>query len=115
LLEITIALLVMSVTLMASAGAFTTSLRSVGRSQVQSRGGVFLQTVMEDVAAQPYANLLTLNGTRVYDHANAASSTFSVDLTVFLASVDLQQVQAVLTDLRSQKVIARVTTMRTRT
>jgi hypothetical protein len=38
-----------------------------------------------------------------------------VDLTVFLAAVDLLQVQAVLTDLRTQKVIARVTTQRTRT
>ena len=115
LLEVTIAIIVIATVLLTSAGAFTTSLRGVNRAQLQSRGAVFLQTVMEDVGAQPYANLSAFNGNRIYDKATATTSNFSVDLTVFVAAVDLQQVRAVLTDLRTQRVLARVSTVRTRT
>jgi len=115
LIEVSIALAIVAVVLLASVGSFTTSLRGVNGAQRQSRGSLFLQRVMEDIAAQSYANLPAFNGNRFYDQTNATTSNFSVDLTVFMAAVDLQQVQAVLTDVRSQRVLARVTTMRTRT
>lgn len=108
-------MVIVATVLLSSVGSFTTSLRGVNGAQRQSRGSLFLETVMEDLAAQPYANLPSFNGNRFYDRTNATASNFSVDLTVFLAAVDLQQVQAVLTDVRSQRVLARVTTMRTRT
>lgn len=113
-LEITIAVTIVAVMLMGSTTAFMSSIQGVQNARKQSRGAVFLRTVMEDVAAQDYADLPSLNGDRILDDANAARATFAVDLTVFLAAVDLQQVEAELRDLRTNRVLGRVVTLRSR-
>jgi Tfp pilus assembly protein PilV len=111
-LEVTIAMTIMTTVLLGSAGALLSSLSAVNAARRTSRGKVFLETVMEDLAAQPYTALPTFNGNKVYDKGNANASNFSVDLTVFLSAPNLQQVQAVLTDLRSKRVVGRLTTLR---
>jgi len=113
LIEVTIALAVVATIVMASAGSFTQSISAVKSARRTSEAGVFLRTVMEDLSAQPYANLLSFNGNRIYDGASSSSSNYSADVTTFLTSVDLIQVQAVATDLQSGKEVGRVTTLRT--
>ena len=113
-LEVTIAMTIVSTILLASAKAFSTNFTAVNTAQSMTRGAVFLETVMEDLSVQPYENLAAFNGNRIYDGATAQRSSYAVDLTVFLAAVDLQQVQAVLTDLRTNREIARLTTLRSR-
>ncbi len=113
-LEVMIALAITSTALMATAGAFSSSLSAANSALTRTRATVFLGTVMEDLSAQEYDNLLALNGERIFDQANEAHSSYAVDLTVFLAAVDLLQVQAQVTDLGTQSVITRVTTLRSR-
>ena len=114
ILEVTIAFAILSTVLLASAEGFTSSLLATRGAQSRSRGTVFLDTVMEDMYAQSYDGLLAFNGNKVYDQATLARSNYSVDLTTFLAGVDLIQVQGLLKDLRTGREIGRVTSMRTR-
>lgn len=100
--------------LMASAGAFSASLSAVDRAGRLTDGAIFLDTVMQDLSAQDYENLLAMNGNQFFDQTNAADSQYSVSLTVFTSQPDLLQVQTVLTDLRSNQVVGRVTTLRSR-
>ena len=114
MLEVTIALTIVSTVLVASAGAFMSSVSSARTAQRRSMGTVFLQTVMEDLAAQPYDNLLAFNGNTIFDQPTAAASNYSVVITVFVAAVDIQQIQCVMTDRRTNREIGRVSTMRSR-
>jgi hypothetical protein len=113
-LEVTIAFTIVCTVLMASAGAFTSGLVAVRGAQARSRGTVFMETVMEDLSAQPYDSLLAFNGNRIYDAPTIARSNCSVDLSVFLAAVDLLQVEAILKDVRTGREIGRLSTLRTR-
>lgn len=114
LIELVIALAIIGSVLVGLAGAFFASAKAVTSAQRSSRATVFLQTVLENLAAQPYDELTAFDGDRVYDAAAAAGSNWAVDLTVFTAAVDLQQVEAVLTDLQTNRVLTRVTTLRCR-
>lgn len=114
ILEITIAVAVITTVLMASAGAFVSSLSSVESAQRRTRATVYLETVMENISAQPYDNLLSFNGNHLHDQATTGSSNYGVDLTVFVSGLDLVEIQAVLLDLRSNAEITRVTTQRSR-
>lgn len=113
-IEVTIAVSVACTVLLATAGAFASSLTAVHSSQRTSQATVFLETVMEDLSAQTYDNLPAFNGNRIYDQGTANRSNYAVDLTVFLASIDLQQVRARLVDLRTNREIGRLTTFRSR-
>lgn len=113
-IEVTIAMTVSCTVLLATAGAFASSLSAVHSSQRTTQATVFLESVMEDLSAQTYDNLPAFNGNRIFDQATANRSNYAVDLTVFLASVDLQQIQATLTDLRTNREIGRLTTLRSR-
>ena len=107
-------MLMIAVVVLGAARAFSSSLSAVGHAQRTTDAAIFLETTMEDISAQPYANLLTLNGNLVYDRTDAADSDYSVALDVFLAEVDLLQVRAVLTDLRTNAEMGRVIAWRTR-
>ena len=105
---------IMATALLASTAAFASSLRAVETARRLDQGTLFLETILEDLSAQPYANLLALNGNQFFNEATLANSPFTVDLTVFLAQVDLLQVEALLTDTRSNRVVGRVTVLRSR-
>ncbi|MBK7642576.1 MAG: hypothetical protein IPJ19_05925 [Planctomycetes bacterium] len=113
-LEVTIALLIVSTVLVSLTGAFLTSAKAVHIANGTSRGTVFLQSVMEDLSAQPFDALPSFNGNHIYDQPTAQRSTWSVDLAVFPVGVDLEQVDATLTALHGGRVISRVSTLRSR-
>jgi hypothetical protein len=69
---------------------------------------------MEELAAQPYDALTSFNGNRIFDHDTQQASNWSVDLDVFQAGVDLEQLDATLVDLRTARVITRLSTLRSR-
>lgn len=113
-LEVTIALSVISTVLLASAQALSSTISAVKTAQRTSCATVFLSTVMEDISAQSYDDLLAFNGNRIFDQQAAANSNYAVDLRVFVTSIDLRQIEAVLIDLRTNREIARVTTLRSK-
>jgi len=113
-LEVTIALLIVSTVLVSLTGAFLTSAQAVHSAKGSSRGTVFLQSVMEDLAAQPYDALPSFNGNRIFDRDTQRASNWSVDLAVYPSGVDLEQVDATLFDLRTARVIAQLSTLRSR-
>jgi len=112
MLEVTIAVLVFAVLLLATTVTFSSNLRTTLQAREMTSGSIFLETILEDVESQPYGNLLALNGNQFFDATNVNDSQFAVTLTVFLTSIDLLQVRAVLTDLRTGREVGRVTTMR---
>lgn len=114
IVELTIAIAVLFTGLMATARTLASSITAVDAAQRTNRAAVFLETVMEDVAAQTYENLLALDGNSITDGATSQSSNYSVGLTVFQSAADLIQVEAQLSDLRTGKEIGRVTTLRAR-
>ena len=114
LLEVVIAITVTTVILIASAAAFSGSVNAVNQAKRMGRAAAFLETVMEDLAAQSYSDLPSFNGNAFYDQASPADSDVGVTVTVFLSAVDLLQLRAVLTDLRTGEVIGDVVTLRTR-
>ncbi len=113
-LEVTVALLIVSTVLVSLTGAFLTSAQAVHSAKGSSRGTVFLQSVMEDLAAQPYDALPSFNGDRIFDKDTRQASNWSVDLSVFQAGVDLEQLDATLVDLRTTRVIAQLSTLRSK-
>jgi len=114
LVEVVVALtLVVGVMLGASAG-FSGSLKAVDRAQQLHDASAQLSTVLEDVAAQPYENLLALNGNQILSGATAASSAFVTDLVVFQVQVDLVQVRATVREARTNRILGSVTTQRSR-
>ena len=110
--ELTISMMIVVTFLMATAGAFSTSMKTTEQARRTTSAAVFLETTMEDLSAQPYENLLALNGNQIFDVTDATDSNYRIDLTVFLAEVNLLQVRAVVTDLRRGREIGRLTSLR---
>lgn len=112
LVEVAVSSVVVAFLAMASATAFTSNLRSVEDAERITLASIFLETVMEDVSAQDYDDLLGLNGNQLFDTPAAANANWAVRLTVFQSAIDLLQIEAELTDLRSGRVLGSVTTAR---
>ncbi len=112
LLEVSLSMSIVAVVLLGTAAAFSSNLFVVDQAKRMTGGTLLLETVMEDLSAQNFGNLLVMNGNQFFDGADAASSEYSVDLTVFQAQVNLLQVNAVLTDLRTGREVGRVTSLR---
>jgi hypothetical protein len=112
LVEVSVAILVAAGLLMASAAAFSSSLSGVTQAEKLSGGALFLETSLEDLTAQPFENLLALNGTRLYQGQTAAGSRYAIDVVVFPAEVNLLQVSATLVELSTGREAGRVTTLR---
>jgi type II secretory pathway pseudopilin PulG len=114
LIEVAVAIAVVGGVLLASASAFSGSLRATANAARITQSAIFLEGALENVSAQNYDNLLAFDDNVIFDGTGADDSDFSVGLTVFLSEVDLIQIQATLTDLRSGRVIGRATTLRSR-
>ena len=114
ILETTIAMAILFTALLASAQTMATSIAAVNDAERMNRAAIFLETVMEDLAAQPFGNLLAFDGNRLNERDTAAASLYAIDLTVFQAAVDLVQIQAVLRDQRTGRELGRATTQRCR-
>lgn len=114
LLEVTIAMSIVAVVMLAAAAGFARNLSAVEQARTTTDAAIFLDSVVENVEAQPYDDLLSLNGNRIFSGTGAADSRYAVDLAVFLADVDLLQIGAVLVELPSERQLGRVTWQRTR-
>ena len=114
LIEISLSIVVATTVLLGAARAFSASLSAVGQAKDTTDAALFLESVLEDIAAQPYDNLLPLNGDRVFNRTDADDSRFAVDVTVFPSAIDLLQLRAVVSDLRTNREVGRVTTFRCR-
>jgi len=114
LLEVTVALVLITVVMLGSSAGFSSSLMAVDRAKQMQQATSFLSTVMEDLGAQPYGNLLAMNGNQFFDGNTLATSQFVLDLSVFQAEIDLLQIRATVTDRRSGDVVGTITTLRSR-
>jgi len=111
-IEVTISMMIVATFLLASAGAFTSSIESTEQSKRTASAAVFLETTMEDISAQPYPNLLALNGNQIFDVTAANDSNYRVDLTVFLVELDLIQIRASVFDLESGRTVGTLASQR---
>ncbi len=114
LLEMSIAMAVLAVVLSGVAMGLGASLRAVEGARRVTGGSAYLETVMQNVAAQPYDNLLPMNGNQLFDQPLPADSNYRVDLTIFAVDIDLVQIDAQLVDLRTGRPVGTVTTQRCR-
>ncbi len=112
LVEIMIAVGVTTVLLMATASTFFGNMKSVGQARSLSSATLFLETVREDLLAQPYSNLQAMNGNSFFDNGAANGSRFRADLTVFQTGIGLLQVRISLIDLQTDAEIGRLVTVR---
>lgn len=112
LIEVMIASGVIAVLMMASAAAFTGNMQALGLAKSMTSGTIFLETVHEDLMAQPYGNLLSLNGNQIHAGISIDASDYRVDLTIFLVQIGLIQVRAQLIDLRSGRELTRLVFIR---
>lgn len=114
LLEMSIAMAILSVILAGVAMGMGSSLKAVNSARRVTGGAQYLQSVMHNLSAQPYENLLVMNGNQFFDQALLADSNFTVDLVTFETEIDLLQLEATLRDRRTSRELGTVTTMRTR-
>jgi hypothetical protein len=113
MVEIVIASGIISVLLLASAAAMGENVESTTMSRELVRGAVFLESVEEDLEALSSAEMLAMNGQRVFSRANNwADARYRVEITVFYATVNLLQVELRLVDQVSGRAVAAVHTMR---
>jgi prepilin-type N-terminal cleavage/methylation domain-containing protein len=114
LLEMSIAMAILSVILAGVAMGFGASLKAVNSARRITGGSQYLESVMQNLSAQPYENLLAMNGNQFFDQPLLADSNFTVDLTTFEAEIDMLQIEATLRDRRTNRELGTITTMRTR-
>ncbi len=112
LLEVQIALAVVAVMLLSAGVAFSASMRTMRSARDLTGAAVFLETVMDSVAAQDYGNLLSLNGNVITDAKGTSGPRYAVALNVFDFNLQLRQVDAQLTDANTGQILATVTTLR---
>ena len=114
LVEVVVCSFILAVLLLSLAGAFSSNLMTTVSSRNLTEGAAFLESTMQSLDAQGYDGLLAMNGNRIFDDPVPANASFAVDLSVWESAVDLLQVRAVLTDLRTNRELVRVVTRRSR-
>jgi Tfp pilus assembly protein PilV len=114
LIEVCISTIVIAILFLGLAGTIRTNMTAVGSAERMARAALFLETTMESLAAQPFDNLLVMNGDRLFDADPQGAANYAADLTVFPTAVDMVQVSVVLSELRNGSELGRVTTLRTR-
>jgi hypothetical protein len=112
IVEVTIALAIATTVLSAASVAILSNFSAVRTADGLSSGALFLETVLEDLSAQAYDDLLAFHGNVIFDQENEEHARFSVTLSVFESEVGLLQIGAVLTDLGRDRELGRVVTFR---
>ncbi|HPF14850.1 MAG: hypothetical protein H6830_07275 [Planctomycetes bacterium] len=112
LVEIMIAVGISTVLLMATAATFFGNMKAVNQARSLTSATIFLETIREDLLAQPYANLLALNGNSFFDGDTQGQSHYRADLTVFQAQVGLLQLRISLVDMNTNAELGRLVTVR---
>lgn len=112
--EALIGALILTVSFLAVAGAFSTNLIGVGRAKSTQMAAAFLDATLDSVRGQSYDAVLAMNGNTFYDQLPAARSRFHTRLVVSTASPNLLQIDATLVDAKSGGIMTRVTTYRSK-
>ncbi|MDF1837638.1 MAG: hypothetical protein P1V35_07215 [Planctomycetota bacterium] len=112
MVEVMIAAGIATVLLMATAATFFGNMKAVGTAKTITSGSIFLESVQENISAQPYANLLALNGNSIFDNGVQDGSAYRVDVTTFQAGVGLIQIRVALMDLQNNRELGRLVTVR---
>ncbi len=112
LVEVMIAATITAILLMATAATFFGNMKAVGTAKSITSGTIFLESVQENIEAQPYQNLLALNGNLVFDEDDAASSLYRAEITTFQSGIGIIQISVSLVNIRSNIVLGRLVTVR---
>jgi type II secretory pathway component PulJ len=112
LIEVTISMLIVATVLLASAQTFAMSLKATDQAHNTTDAAVYLETAMEDLSAQPFKQVLSLHGETIFDGEDLDSSHYSIGLEVFLVEVDLLQINALVTELATGRVVCRLASQR---
>ncbi|MFT4647518.1 MAG: hypothetical protein ACI9X4_000731 [Glaciecola sp.] len=112
MVEVMIAAGVASVLLMATAATFFGNMKSVGTAKSLTSGSIFLESVQENISAQPYQNLLALDGNAIFDDGVLDGSDFRADITTFQTGIGLIQIRVALVELSSNRELGRLVTLR---
>lgn len=112
LIELVIASGIIAVLLLASAAAMGENVESSEASKNLVRGAVFLESVEEDLASLSTAELLAMNGQRVYSSDAWNDAKFRAEVTCFYSTVQLLQLELRLVDQTTGGVVATIHTLK---
>jgi prepilin-type N-terminal cleavage/methylation domain-containing protein len=112
LVELIIAAGIIAVLLLASASALGESVDSTTMSRELTQGALFLESVQEDLATVSPNDILSMNGQQIFMTEPNADSKYRVEISTFLAAVDLVQVRLALLDNRTGRRVAAVSSLR---
>jgi hypothetical protein len=112
MVEVMIAAGIACVLLLATAATFFGNMKAVGTAKSITSGGIFLESVQENISAQPYQNLLALNGNSIFDNGGVNGSQFRADITTFQSGIGLIQIRIALLDLQTNRELGRLVTVR---
>ncbi|MEZ6014252.1 MAG: prepilin-type N-terminal cleavage/methylation domain-containing protein [Planctomycetota bacterium] len=113
LIEVMIASVVVTILILGAAAAFSETVGGANAARRMTSGVLYLETISENISAQPAANLLALDGNQLFDGTDATNSQYRVDVTVFEAETQLAQVELALFDLATNRQLGTVVTQRT--
>lgn len=112
LIEVMLASVVVTILIVGAAAAFSETVGGARMARSLTSGVLFLETVSENVGAQPRANLLALHGNQSFDGPDAARSAYRVDVSVFEVQTELLQVELALFELASGNRLGTVASQR---
>lgn len=112
LIEVMMASVVVTILILGAAAAFSETIGGARLARSLTSGVLFLETVSENVGAQPPANLLALHGNHSFDGPDAARSQYRVEVSVFEVQAELLQVELALFELSSGNRLGTVATQR---
>jgi len=114
LIEILLAGAMLAIGLTALAGSIGVNLGTVSKARDMEAATHFMEETLDSLSAQPYDNLLVLNGNTFYSQATAAQSLYRINLTVAQNELDLLTITAQLLDNRTGDALTRIVLYRSR-
>lgn len=98
IVELVIASGIIAILLLASAAAMGENVESAKSSASYVDGGVFLESVQEDISSMTPAELLAMDGQTLFSHDDWQNAPFRINVVVFRQSATLLQVELELVD-----------------
>lgn len=112
MVELVIAAGIMAILLLASAGAMGESVDSTRMSRELTQGALFLESVQEDLTAVEPGDLLSMNGQQIFATEPRADAKYRIDITTFMAAINLVQIRLSLVDQATGRRVAAVNSLR---
>jgi Tfp pilus assembly protein PilV len=112
LIEVALAMVLLSVSLTAVASVLGSSLKASTQSKQLNHGARFLEAVLSSLDEQSNAALLAMNGNVFYERGTAAQSAHRIDLAATRSGIDGVDVVIVMRRHPTGEEVARVGTYR---